>query len=161
MKKIIALLMLLSLVFVFASCKGNVPEEEAVTDDYTLNVSNPYIDSNDDDALEGDKFMDVSFSGKSYYVYDDNYASLGTPYFQDDDFSSNVEAYVDVSIIRTSNKKSDMYIGYKAYDADGEILRDSCIYVDLSKTGHGKTAEGIKFDFPYGTSKVEFYDYTK
>jgi hypothetical protein len=64
-------------------------------------------------------------------------------------------------MIYIEDKNQNMYIGYNAYDANGEILKTSYLLIDLDGVRSGKTVKEIRFDIPYETVKVEFFDYVE
>ncbi len=153
---LVSLVLIMVVAFAFSSC-AKVPTEEVTTgtETYTL------INNNTSSSTETKTDNNVEFVFQSYYKYKGNYASVSDVRFETEDTTENAKGYVDVKMVYIEEKNDDMAIGYKAYDANGEVLRNSYLLVDLDGVRNGKTIENIRFDIPYETVKVEFFDYSE
>lgn len=140
----------------FSSC-AKIPTEEVTTGTEAYTLVNNYPSSSTETKIESD----IEFTFQSYYNYKENYASVSNIRFDEDDMTVNAKGFVDVKMIYITDKSQDMYIGYNAYDANGGVLRSSYLLVDLDGVRNGKTVENIRFDVPYNTVKVEFFDYVE
>ena len=148
---------ILTVAIIFSLCSCSVKEEDIKTTE-NVRVSNPLVAKNNDEALDSEKFNDVIFSKKSEYTYKGNSFSLSSPYFDEEDFSSDIHSYFDVTINKLSNEKKS-YIGYKVFDGNGEIIRESFICFDISGCKEGDVIYKQRVSFPFKAVKVEFFDY--
>ncbi len=152
---LISILLIMAFIVAFSSC-AKVPTEEITTGTEAYTLVNNYPSSS-----ESKTESDVEFAFQSYYKFNGNYASVSNVRFDEDDMTVNAKGFVDVKMIYIEDKSQDMYIGYNAYDANGEILRTSYLVIDLDSVRSGKTVKDIRFDIPYETVKVEFFDYVE
>ena len=61
----------------------------------------------------------------------------------------------------SKGREKQMKIGYKAYDADGKLLKgNGCMIRNIDSFEDGDTFE-IVFGVPMGTAKIELFDYTE
>ena len=154
---LVSLVLIMVVAFAFSSC-AKVPTEEVTTGTETYTLIN---NNNTSSSTETKTDNNVEFVFQSYYKYKGNYASVSDVRFETEDTTENAKGYVDVKMVYIEEKNDDMAIGYKAYDANGEVLRNSYLLVDLDGVRNGKTIENIRFDIPYETVKVEFFDYSE
>lgn len=152
---LVSLASIMVVAFAFSSC-AKVPTEEVTTGTEAYTLVNNYPSPS-----ESKTESDVEFAFQSYYSYKGNYASISNVRFDEDDMTVNAKGFVDVKMIYIEDKNQNMYIGYNAYDANGEILRTSYLLIDLDGVRSGKTIKEIRFDIPYETVKVEFFDYVE
>ena len=163
MKKVLCLLFVFALLLGLASC-AKAPTEPPTTAAQEVTVVNPLGETviNKDKSIDyNETESNVEFVLSSYYTSARNYASLSNIHFNPDDFTVNATAYVDMKMIKIGSRADGMVIEYKAYNAAGEVVRNSYIKADLKGIHSGKTVKDVKFNFPYDTVKVEFYDYVE
>ena len=175
MKKLFSLAMILFILLAFASC-GRVPTEEITTSSEAFTFVNPLKGNTDEvteavntEESEDETAENTSAASKegnmdvithSYYKYGENYASISSVNINSGDITVNLYGTLEVKVIRIGSRSSDMLIGYKAYDASGELIRDTYVIADLKGAFPGKTIKDVVFDVPYDTAKLEFFDYT-
>lgn len=172
MKSVISIL----LVVVFAAlclfgC-SNIPKEPATTtvEEYSYINPNGMTVPAAENAEAGDPEQPVKYIEtinkvecvfSSYYVYGNSVATISEIELEDDGFSINANGYAKVKIEGIGSRKNNMKIGYTAYDADGNVVRESYILSLLGDAKKGDIIEDCRFDFPREAVKVVFHDYVE
>lgn len=172
MKSILSILIIVSVfAFCLLGCTSNIPEEPAQTYSAQYTYINPLgataanpenqTEKNGTTAVQYiETPVNVQLVLNDYYVFGNSVAKITNVDF--DDFGiGNVNGYADVEIIAIGRRSDDMRIAYKAYDADGNVVRTSYIIAPLKDKSikEGSVCEGRRFDFPREAVKVEFYSY--
>ncbi len=168
--------MIICVIFALASC-GRVPTGEITTSTEKFSFENPLgnkaetvsekEEAEQADEEPGENTSAASKDGNmdvithSYYKYGENYASISAVHVDSGNFTVSLFGKLDVKVIRIGSRSSDMLIGYKAYDASGELIRDTYVKADLKGAFPGKTIKDVVFDVPYNTAKLEFTDYVE
>ncbi len=165
MKKFIAaVLTLIMSLSLFASC-AKAPTEEVTTGKSSYEAVNPMgsseIDKNNGKVVFVPTEGSVDIVTQNYFKYKNNYASIENVKFDSGVVSANLKGFADVKTIKVSSRSDDMLIGFKAYDAKGNVLKEGYIKADLKGIRSGKTVEGVRFDVPFESVKIEFFDYTE
>ncbi len=106
----------------------------------------------------GYKIADVEFVLQNYYSDGTNYGEINNIRFDDESFASSAYGYLDVKLIYLGSARKNLVIGYKAYNARGKVVRDSTVAVKTEGTHTGDTVENIRFNVPFSTVRVEFFD---
>lgn len=164
-------LVLVTVTLCFFGC-SNVPEEPATTDTMTVSYVNPLgataappvnVDPTEGGTTAPVQYVEttnnVEFVLSSYYVYKNSVAKINAVSLEDDGFSLNADGYADVEMIAIGSKKDGMKIGYAAYDANGELVRQSFILTTLDGVKEGDVCDGRRFDIPREAVKVVFSNY--
>lgn len=102
------------------------------------------------------KTTDVEFEVQSYYKCGDNYASIENIRFDDSIIASNANGFVDLRMVYVGNNNTKFRIAYKAYDANGKVVRNTFVMAKLDGVKSGDVVTGVRFDVPYNTVKVVF-----
>lgn len=161
-KSVISLILVsLIVVFCFAGC-AKPPEEPAESETQVIEVveaAGAILNNSDEVSYEA-KSNNVNFKLKSYFTFNENYASISNITVDNETIGINANCYCDVTLIYKGKESESMKIGFTAYDSNGEIVRDSFINLDVKDVKNGKTVEGLRFDIPYSTATVEFKDFT-
>ena len=165
-------LVLIAVTLCFFGC-SNIPDEPATTTVVNHSYANPYGEvvtppANVDPssaANEPTKFVetinDVEFVVSDYNVYRNSVASIKDIELIYDEFSAfELTGYADVEVKAIGSRKDNIRIGYMAYDKAGEVVRDSFFLIPLDGVKEGDVVEECPFDFPEGTVKVVFSDFS-
>ena len=171
MKSIISIfLAAVVVVLCFAGC-SNIPEEPATTTVANYSYVNPLGETAPAPAngKEGKTYPveyietvnDIELVLSSYYVYENNVATIEDIEFEDDGFSLRADGFADVKVTAIGSRGSDMKIAYKGYDAKGAVVRNSYILVPLDGVKKGGTVEDRRFDFPRDCVKIVFENYVE
>lgn len=174
-KSVIALLLIAAtLSLVLCSCSGTkLPEEPAVTalEKYTyVNPNGATAPAPENQADHPDVSLptqyvetinNVEIQGSSYYVYGKNAASATVTEIFYDGFSVEASCFVDVKIVTIGKRSDDIKVGYTAYDAEGNIVRESYFLVKLDGIKVGDTVEKRRLSFPLETAKIVLHDYVE
>lgn len=98
---------------------------------------------------------------QSYYTFRKTYATVESIELEDiNSPQSEICCFANAKMISKGREKQ-MKIGYKAYDADGNLLKgNGCMIRNIDSFDDGDTFE-IVFSVPMGTAKIELFDYTK
>lgn len=173
MKSIVSIVLVIAALSLCLFGCSNVPKEppttSAVQQSYVSpmgeTVAAPENPDNVDGSLPAYQFVEtlnkVEIVLSSYYVYKNSVAEITNVHIDDDGFSINADGTVDVKINAIGSKKNDMRIGYEAYDADGNLVRNSYVLAKLDGVKEGDTVEGRRFDLPRNAVKVVFMDYVE
>jgi len=186
---IISVLLVFAMLFAFAGCKDNTPDNpsetqtaEAVTEkkNYTLpdtpveviteqvtfeklEVETGEYSTNADGSQIGKDLVqslgDLEIVQKNYYVYRNTVASLENFVIDDDGLSVNASAYADVKISQLGSGEKEMKIAYTAYDADGNVVRKTYMLALLDGVKEGDTVKECRIDLPRNAVKIEFENY--
>lgn len=169
-KSIFALVLVFVLVAaIFTGC-SRLPKEPAVDSSQNQTYINPdgatvtAQDANDKNKIvvEHVQTLDgIELKEKSYYVFGKNAAEMTFKKISYDGVQVNASGFVDVKMIAIGKRSDDMKIGYTAYDAEGNDVLQSYIYIKLKGVKKGDVVENRRFYFPTDAVRVEFYDYTE
>ncbi len=170
MKKVISILLIATFAALCLFGCSNVPKEPPVTSVEKFSYVNPSGATVPvaENAKPGDPeqpvryvetLNEVEFVFSSYHVYYNSVGAITDIEIEDDGFSQNVDAYADIRIDAIGSRSKDMRIGYKAYDKDGQVVRESHILALLDGVKKGDVCEERRFDFPRETVRIEFYDF--
>ncbi len=162
MRRIIALLIAVSLIFALSAC-SKVPEGEVTTKEETFSVVNNFEEqtTGSEDETESSSQGNIKIITQSYYEDNGNYASLENVRFDNERISARLYGSVDVKVLKKASGSEEMRIAYKAYDANGELVRDTFIKATYKGLWLGKTVKGVRFNVPYEAVRVEFCNYTE
>ncbi len=155
------LLVFVTVIFCFTGC-AKPPEGPAKTETTLLEVKKADGAMVNDDEGNVEYFEtknNVKFNLKTYYTFNENYASIDNITVDNDTIGINANCYCDVTLIYKGKESDSMKISFTAYDKNGEIVRDSYIDLDIEDVKNGKTVEGMRFDIPYSTASVVFKDF--
>ena len=174
MKSLISVILAMTVIALcFFGCKSNIPEEPATTASADFSYVNPYGQTAPDpenvQPSEGQTFPvvyletvnKVEIVQQDYYVYGNSAAKINKIELKDDGISINADGYAEVEMMEIGSRKDDMKIGYIAYDAKGNVVRDTYVLVPLKKVKEGETVSKRRFDFPRETVKIVFMDYVE
>ncbi len=174
MKSLISVILATAVIALcFFGCKSNIPEEPATTGSANYSYVNPYGQTAPDPAnvtpSEGQTFPvvyvetvnDVEIVLADYYVYGNSVAKIKDIELTDDGISINADGYADVEVTAIGSRKDDIKIGYKAYDANGEVIRNAYILIPLKGVKEGDVVERRRFDFPREATKIVFSDHVE
>ncbi|MBQ6267754.1 MAG: hypothetical protein IJK64_08300 [Clostridia bacterium] len=111
----------------------------------------------------------IDYELSSYYVYNNSVVEI-TDIEMEDEYTRNIGGYATVKINALGHSRKDgVRVAYKAYDADGKLVRDSFILIPLKdvkfskdETRDAKVGDVItdrRFDFPRETVKIVFENY--
>lgn len=165
----------LILVFVALCCFGcsNVPKEPPTSDTYNYSYVDPYGETvaapeNVDPSTAAtapvkyvETINNIECLINSYYVYSNSVAEIADIELEYSDYSVYADGYADLKITGIGSRKNDMKIAYQAFDANGELVRDTYILADLDNVKEGDIVEDCRFDFPRETVKIVFFDYVE
>lgn len=155
------LLVFVTVIFCFAGC-AKPPEEPAKTETTVLEVKKAdgaMVNNDEGNFQYTETKSNVKFKLKTYYTFNENYASIGNITVDNDTIGINANCYCDVTLIYKGKESDSMKISFTAYDKNGDIVRDSFIDLDVDDVKNGKTVEGMRFDIPYSTASVVFKDF--
>lgn len=98
---------------------------------------------------------------QSYYTFGKTYATVESIEIENiNSPQSAIWCFANAKMISKGREKQ-MKIGYKAYDADGKLLKgNGCMIRNIDSFEDGDTFE-IVFGVPMGTAKIELFDYTE
>lgn len=175
MKSFISIILVTAVIALcFFGCKSNnIPEVPATTGSANYTYVNPYGQTAPDpenvEPSEGQTFPvryvetinNVEVVLSDYYVYGNTVASIKNIQLKDDGISVNADGYADVEISAIGSRKDDMKIAYIAYDAAGNVVRDTYVFVPLDGVKKGETVVRRRFDFPREAVKIVFMDYVE
>lgn len=184
---LISLILVFAMLFAFAGCKDNqtedptttqaettekknytLPDEpvEVITEQVTyakLEPESGEFSTNADGSQIGKELIetvgDLQIVQKSYYVYRNSVATVENIVIDDDGISVNASGYADVRVSQIGSGEKEMKIGYKAYDADGNIVRDTYILVKLEGVNPGDVVTERRLDIPRNAVRLEFENY--
>lgn len=173
MKSLISIfLATLIVALCFVGC-SNVPDEAPTTAVANYTYVNPMgavaPDPANVETTEGQTFPtkyvetinDIEVVFSSYYVYNNNVATIENIEFEDDGFSVRANGFADVRVNAIGSRGDNMKIGYIGYDAEGNVVRDTFILVPLKGVKKGDLVEGRRLDFPRECVKIVFCDYVE
>lgn len=171
MKSFISIFLVLATVALcFFGC-SNIPEEPITTSVEKHSYINPYgetapapenlseFEGQDIPVKYIETLNNVEFVLNSYYVYGNSVAKITNIEVVDYGISHNANGYADVEIMGIGRRKDGMRIGYTAYTADGEIVKDVFILAPLEDVKEGDTVERRRFEVPRDAVKIVFHDY--
>ncbi len=172
MKSIISIFLVLATVCLcFFGC-SNIPEEPATTKVEMHSYVDPYAETapvgENADKFEGldipvkyiEKINNVEFVLSSYYVYGNSVAKINNIKIVDYGMSHNANGYADIEIMGIGRRKDGMRIGYTAYNAKGEVVKDVFVLASLDDAKVGDVIEERRFEVPRDAVKIVFHDYT-
>ncbi len=180
-KKIAALILVFVMAFAFAACnknKDDPPTTENTTEKATYNETapaEPLVTSKDDimypeytyvaDGENNGKYSEtidnIEVVYQSYYGYRNSYSKIIDLQIEDIDRLGTLDGYASVEMLGVGEGES-MRIGYRCYDADGEVVRN--VFFSVWYDGDVKAGDVIKdcrMDIPRSTVKIEFFDYVE
>lgn len=168
MNRLKTVISVLSAALIMAGCLAGCakpPKDEATTGTEVYEVikkNNELSKSTDENTPDSfiSKSSDVVFTISSYNTFDGNYGTIKNITVDNESFTANANCYCDLEMIYVGNDNDKMRIAYKAYDASGNIVRDSMIQADVKDVKSGETVTGVRFDIPYNTASVVFSDFT-
>ncbi len=170
MKSIISIFLVLATVCLcFFGC-SNIPEEPATTKIEKHSYVDPYgetVPAENASDFEGkdvpvkyiETINDVEFVLSSYYVYGNSVAKINGIEIVDYGLSHTANGYADVEIMGIGRRKDGMKIGYTAYDAKGEVVKDVFVLASLEGVKEGDVVERRRFEVPRDAVKIVFHDY--
>ena len=173
-RRIAALCMILSLLFIISSCaSGEIPTEEPTSVAENKDVYNPF--KKDETAKPADEKIEdkketeatsivpdsVEIVYNNYYKYGENYVKVYDFRIDNEHISSKAKGYFDAEMLRIGRRSADVKIAYTSYDADGNVIRNSFSYIDLDGIKVGEKIEKVRFDVPYNAVKVVFNDFSE
>lgn len=172
MKSVISVILIVcALSLCLFGCKSNIPEQPAVTYSEQYTYYNPLgatVPATQDETEEGETasvqyvqtINNIQVVLEDYYVFGNSVAKISSIDIQDYGIG-NVNGYADVEMIAIGRRADGMRIGFRAYDAKGEIVRESYILalLDDKSISDGSVCENRRFDFPREAVKVEFFSY--
>lgn len=171
MKSIISIFLVLATVCLcFFGC-SNIPEEPATTKVEKHSYVDPYGETapaaENADEFEGQdipvKYIEtvnnVEIVLSSYYVYGNSVAKINNIEIIDYGISHTANGYADVEIMGIGSRKDGMKIGYTAYDAKGEVVKDVFVLASLEDAKEGDVVEKRRFEVPRDAVKIVFHDY--
>lgn len=174
MKSLISVILATTVIALcFFGCKSNIPEVPATTGSANFSYVNPYGQTAPDPAnvqpSEGQTFPvvyvetinNVEIVQQDYYVFGNSVAKINNIELKDDGISINADGYADVEMMEIGSRKDDMKIGVKAYDANGNIVRNTYILVNLEDVKKGDVVERRRFDFPREATKIVLMDHVE
>lgn len=154
----------------FAGC-AKLPEEPITTSVEKLSYVSPYgatapaPENGDKDVSRPVTFIEtinnVEMVYNSYYIYGKNAVKIKSVVLEDDGISYNADGYIDVEAITVGSRSELMKVGYTAYDAEGNIVRDTYFSVPLKGVKAGDTVTERRIDYPRETVKIVFHDYVE
>ena len=173
MKSLISIILATLIVALcFVGC-SNIPEEPATTAVANYSYVNPMGQTAPAPAnvetTEGQTFVpqyietvnNVEMVFSSYYVFGNTVATIEDVELEDDGFSVRANGFVDVRVNAIGSRGDNMKIGFKGYDKDGNVVRDSFILVPLKGVKKGDLVEDRRIDFPRECVKIVFCDYVE
>lgn len=173
MKSFISIFLVLATVALcFFGC-SNIPEEPVTTAVEKHSYVNPYGETapaaENVSEFEGQdvpvKYIEtvnnVEIVLNSYYVYGNSVAKIGDIEIVDYGISHNANGYADVEIMGIGSRKDGMKIGYTAYTAEGDIVKDVFILAPLEDVKEGDIVEDRRFEVPRDAVKIVFHDYVE
>lgn len=178
-KKFAALLLAFSMIFAFAACKKDkdeTPSDEKTTEKATYNETAPaeplvtskdeimypeytYVANGENPGTYSEVIDNIEVVYQSYYGYRNSYSKIIDLQIEDIDRLGNLDGYASVEMLGVGEGES-MRIGYKCYDANGEVVRN--VFFSVWYDGNVKAGDVIKdcrLDIPRETVKIEFFDY--
>lgn len=97
---------------------------------------------------------------KNYFTYHNCVATIESIVFEDDGYSVDANGYANIKVTQIAKGESEMKIAYKAYDANGEICKDSYMLVKLEGVKEGDIVPDRRISLPREAVKIVFEDYT-
>ncbi len=174
MKSLICVILAMTVITLcFFGCKSNIPEEPATTGSANYSYVNPYGQTAPDpenvEPSEGQTFPvvyvetinNVEVVLSDYYVFGNSVAKITNIALEDDGVSVNADGYADVVMTAIGSRREDVRIGYIAYDANGDIVRNTYITVPIKNVKENETVSRRRFDFPRDAVKIVFMDYVE
>lgn len=180
-KKITALILAFVLAFAFAACskdKDETPATESTTEKATYNETAPaealvtsrdeimypeytYVAEGENSGKYSEIIDNIEVVYQSYYGYHNSYSKIIDLQIEDIDRLGNLDGYASVEMLGVGEGEN-MRIGYRCYDADGEVVRN--VFFSVWYDGNVKAGDVIKdcrMDIPRDTVRIEFFDYTE
>lgn len=178
-KKFAAVLLVFAIAFAFAACnkdKEDASETETTTEKVTYNETKPaeplvtstgevmypeytYVADGENSGSYTEMVDNIEVIYQSYYGYNNSYSKIIDLQIEDIDRLGNLDGYATVELLGVGEGDS-MRIGYRCYDAEGEIVRN--VFFTVWYDGAVKAGDVIKdcrMDIPRDTVKIEFFDY--
>lgn len=165
-------LVMVCVALCFFGC-SKLPEEPATTTVVNYSYVNPNgetvsppanVDPNSDTTAPVkyvETINNIEFVISDYNVYGKSVASIKDITLEYNEFSAlELMGVANVEIMSIGSRKDNMRIGYTAYNKDGKIVRKSFLQAELDGVKVGDVVGDCIFDFPEGTVKVVFFDYT-
>ncbi len=164
----------LAILLCFGACSSSKPPEEPITTgqkSYTykneFGMTAPVAENIGDypGVTQPVKYVETSHKIEcvfnSWYTFGKTYATIESVEFEDIDAPQNeIYGFAKAKLISKGRDKQ-MKIGYKAYDENGNIIKSNgCLTRNISSFDDGDTFEFL-FNVPFGTAKIEFFDYTE
>lgn len=106
-----------------------------------------------------EKVGNVEIIKKNYFTYHNCVASIEGIEFEDDGYSVDASGYAAVKVTQIAKGEPEMKIAYKAYDAEGNICKDSYILVKLDGVKEGDIVPDRRISLPRDAVKLVFEDY--
>lgn len=163
-----AFLALTVAILCFAGC-AKLPDEPITTSVEKQSYVSPYgatapaPDNAEDDPTRPVTYIEtinsVEIIYESYYIYGKNAAKITSLELTDDGFSYNADGYLSVELLTVGSRSENMKIGYTAYDAEGNVVRDTYFSVPMKGIKTGDIVEKRRIDYPRDTVKIVFHDY--
>lgn len=165
-------LVMVCVALCFFGC-SNIPDEPATTTVVNHSYANPYgetvappANADPSGTTEPVKYVEtinnIEFVVSDYNVYGNSVASIKDIELEYNAFSAlELMGVASVEIKGIGSRKDNMRIGYTAYDKDGKVVRKSFLQAELDGVKVGDVVEDCIFDFPEGTAKIVFFDYTE
>ncbi len=185
---IISIILVFSMLFVFVGCKDNGTDKptltqaettekknytmpdtpvEIVTEQVTyekLELETGEFSTNADGSQIGKELVqsvgDLEIVQKSYYVYRNSVATLENIVVDDDGLSVNASAYADVKFSQIGSGEKEMKIAYKAYDAEGNVVRSTYVLALIKQVDENNVVSECRIDLPRNAVRIEFENYT-
>lgn len=168
-----ATLALVIALLCFVGC-AKLPDTPATTSAEKYSYVSPYgatapVPENSDEYPEAatgspqyvETINNVEVIFNSYYVYGKNAAKITAVDLRDSGISYNADGFVNVELLTVGSRSENMKIGYTAYDADGNVVRDIYFSVPMKGVKKGDIVENRRIDFPRETVKIVFHDYVE
>ena len=96
---------------------------------------------------------------KNYFTYHNCVATIESIVFEDDGYSVDASGYAAVKVTQLAKGESEMKIAYKAYDAEGNVCKDSYILIKLDGVKEGDIVADRRISLPRDAVKLVFEDY--
>lgn len=106
-----------------------------------------------------EKTGNVEVIKKNYFTYHNCVAEIESIIFEDDGYSVDANGYANIKVTQIAKGESEMKIAYKAYDANGEICKDSYMLVKLDGVKEGDVVADRRISLPRDAVKIVFEDY--
>lgn len=170
-KTIISIILALTVALLcFVGC-AKLPDEPITTSVEKQSYISPYgatapaPENAEDDPTRPVTYIEtvnsVEIVYESYYIFGKNAATITGLELTDDGISYNADGYVQVKLLTVGSRSENMKIGYTAYDAEGNIVRNTYFSVPMKGVKEGDTVEDRRIDYPRETVKIVFHDYVE